>query len=203
MKEICCEQVMVQLPSNKNVAVCLICLNKNLLVKQDEHECCFEGSIVDGYCINCNICYLKKRRHTYKPRYHLGEILSRLECREKNKPTDSEVEDIKLKIGNDFSKEHIYKHLTYQQRKHFTFIYCSIKGLPFPKLLESEKDFICRCFTMLRVSIFQDKKRNICNYCLIIDAIAQKLNKNCISEYIYYKKTKHTEQMFKSMLDEI
>ena len=59
----------------------------------------------------------------YLIKYHINEIIKRITCTEKNKPT---IDKEKMKPG--MTKSQLYKIMTYQQRKSLIYIWCTLNN---------------------------------------------------------------------------
>ena len=72
---------------------------------------------------------LRKLRNQYQYKYHINEVLRRIECREKNKPI------IPSNINKGMTRNQIYKLLNYQQKKSiiyiYIYIYCTVNDISY------------------------------------------------------------------------
>ena len=82
----------------------------------------------------------------YNPRNHASHVLNRLECIEKNKPSDKQILQIKNKIdqgSGQYSKTEIDAVIkTPLLKKHIVYIWCKLNDVPFLIITSRDRDLL-------------------------------------------------------------
>ena len=141
-------------------------------------------------------------KYKYNWRYHLNEIFNRMLCQEQNKPSREEIDTIKSKLNNNFTKENIYEKLNYNQRKHLIYIYFTLNGLETPYVTK-EINHMKEVIKMHMNHFFNNYRGKAIEYRIIIKVICQHYNYTFLLNLLYYKHSKSnkiTEDLVKSII---
>ena len=137
----------------------------------------------------------------YKRKYHFGEIFNRLLCQESNKPNLTEINQIKLKLNDDFTLKNIYKNTTYNQRKHLIYIYHILNNLQLPVMtseINRMKEGIL--FNLNKFYSLYGNTKTI-KYRLIMDVICEKFNYTPIRPLLFFKDNQKHREIVKQILN--
>ena len=87
-----------------------------------------------------------KKYKGYNPRNHASHVLNRLECIEKNKPSEEVILQIKNKIDQEsgqYTKAQINSVIkTPSLRKHIVYIWCNLNDVPFLQIMPKDRHII-------------------------------------------------------------
>ena len=136
----------------------------------------------------------------YKRKYHFGEVFNRILCWEKNKPDAHEIEQIKQKLGNDFTMDSIYRNTTYNQRKHLTYIWHVLNNITLPistRKLAEQKQLIMNYLNMFYSTVGTNKA---IKYRLVIDVICEHFGLEQVRALLYFKNNEKYREKVRSVL---
>ena len=122
-----------------------------------------------------------KKYKGYKRRNHISHVLNRLECIEKNKPTDELIHELREKIGHKatYTKMDVYDATRDPiLRKHVTYILCKLNG--------REALYIYPCDRELITNKVLEKlgSKNAKNYLEIIKEVSKENKLIYVVQYI-------------------
>ena len=90
--------------------------------------------------------FIVRKYKGYNPRNHASHVLNRLECVEKNKPTDEVISQIKNKMdpgSGQYTKTKINSVIKAPSlKKHIVYIWCKLNDVPFLNIARRDRDFI-------------------------------------------------------------
>ena len=155
--------------------ICKNCyaVNEEEAIKQSEYD--HQDAILGYY----NRQGFKVYNTSYKPLYHLNEVLHRIQCIEENRPTN--MDDIKTKLNGDYSIENIYRNCNH---KHLIYICCILNNIPFVVFPTYFKSRVTNA--ILNIASVCKKKR-MPSYIHIIKCVCEKYNWNGVLPYLYMK----------------
>lgn len=150
---------------------CEKCKEINIEETRAERE---KGRYIDR-CYDTVTCVGYKRIH------HVNEVYKRLLCIEPNPPTSSDINELKLKLEDDYSLRNIYSKLTTKERKHLTYLYCELNDIPPPDIAEFVRTKFYNIIGMM-------KAKKLPHYLYIFNYVCEKLDCKELQEYIFIRR---------------
>ena len=156
----------------------------------------------DRYPIHYKDRHLYTFRAKYRFQYHFAEIFNRITAREQNKPSHSEIEQIKSRLNNDYSQKSIYKNTNYNQRKHLIHIWHVLnnKSLPYD---DDYLDYVRRViFYYFNIYYREVGLRNrAIKYRLVIDVICEREKFDDIRDRLFFRDNKRHREIVNQVLN--